>query len=168
MNFSIYDLKIINRVNNRQLKFKINKNSTQFDHTWEDLCIQFQKGITIGFINPEKNNSFDIESEYDYLYSLGLDSFYNIDSYTRIINSLITKSNPIPGNINSFTLYAIIDGVIKEFNISRTVSIYKKEDSLNIEYIVNPITIESNWKNYKIVNGNYKDKIPSILTINLS
>ena len=165
MNFVIYDLNIINKVNNKQIKIK-NNIKTEVDYTWEDLFIEIKDDIIIGFVNPEPDNSFDKNKENDYLYSLGLYCIYGVNYI--LINSFITNSNVIPGNINCFTIYAIIDNIVKKFNISRTVSRYKKEDSLNIEYIVNPITIESDWEYYKILNGNYIDKKPSILSITLN
>jgi hypothetical protein len=139
------------------------------DYSWENLyiCPAVSSGITIGFAPPESDNTFDTNKEDNYLQSVGLQSNYVDPSYpanSRGIISRITQSNPRPGNITPFTMYAIIGGVPKQFTVSRTVSL----DTIvpSVTYIVNPVTVSSDWTAYTIINGSYDPVLASVLTIN--
>ena len=144
------------------------------DYSWENLyiCPAASSGITIGFAPPESDNTFDTNKEDNYLQSVGLESNYVDPSVypanSRGIISRITQSNPRPGNITPFTMYAIISGVSKQFTVSRTVSV----DTIvpSVTYIVNPVSVTSlsGWTAYTITNGSYSPASPSVLTINAS
>jgi hypothetical protein len=182
--FSVFNINNDANLNQMQILFSQTQNqhvspfniliADTDDYSWENLyiCPAVSSGISIGFAPPELDNTFDRFKEDDYLKSVGLQAGYIVpDGYptgSRVILSRITQSNPRPGNITPFTMYAIIGGVTKQFTVSRTVSI----DTVvpNVTYIINAISVTSpsGWTAYTITNGNYYPASPSVLTINTS
>ena len=182
-NFSVYNVNNGISINEMQIALMQTHNqhvspfnilAVDVDYSWENLyiCPAESSGISIGFAPPESDNTFDRNKEDDYLYSVGLQVGYIVPgdypTGSRGIISRITQSNPRPGNITPFTMYAIIGGVTKQFTVSRTVSVDTIVPSLT--YIVNPVSVTSlsGWSAYTIINGTYSPALASVLTINAS
>ena len=152
--FCIFDMSNNNNIYENNIV--TNTNSEFF------ICPEKGSNITIGFVEPELDNTFDRHKEQTYLQSLGLEYEYISEKYSPGSYKIKSKDDPNLGNIKSFIMYAIIAGEVKEFIVSRTISV--KDET----YVVNPINVTpmSDWDKYTVQNGNFQNKTPSILTIN--